>query len=339
MRRLLGLLALFAVLAVVLVGVGVWRTLDAPLDIPAGGVLITVPSGAAAGDVALQLQRENVLQHPRLWTLYARLDGRAGQIKQGEYRLNPGLTSLGLLDLLVAGKTVQYPLTLIDGWTFRQIMQALNKDPHIDHTLKPTDYADLIHRLGGPKNMSPEGWFYPNTYFFPDGATDVSILRRAYDAMRKYLDAQWAQRASNLPLKTPYQALILASIVEKETGSASERPLIAGVFINRLRKGMRLQSDPTVIYAVGRAYKGRITYRDLRNGSPYNTYVHHGLPPTPIAIPSPAAIHAVLHPAHTKYLYFVAMGNGMHAFSRTYAEQERAVIKYQLDGKTPAREK
>jgi UPF0755 protein len=310
--------------------VGVWQTLETPLNVPDDGLLVTVPAGASARDVAQELSRNGTLRNPRLWALYARLSGRAAQIKQGEYRLERGTTPAGLLEQLVAGRTVQYAITLIDGWTFRQIMQKLNKDPHIGERLKPSGYADLIHKLGGPKGMSPEGWFYPNTYFFSNGASELSVLRRAYDAMRSYLKLQWAERAPDLPLKTPYQALILASIVEKETGVARERPLIAGVFVNRLRKGMRLQSDPTVIYGLGTSYEGDITFKDLRRDTPYNTYVHRGLPPTPIAIPSPAAIHAVLHPADTKYLYFVAKGNGTHAFSRTYAEQKRAVAEYQL---------
>lgn len=335
MRRLRVLTGVLLLVCLALLA-GAWWILDRPLNLPHGGVTITVPAGASARDVARDLSRQGVLDHPRFWTLFARLSGRAASIKQGQYRLEPGLTSAGLLDQLVSGRTVQYAVTFIDGWTFRQIMQTLNDDPHIKHTLKPANYGALIHSLGGPAGMSPEGWFYPNTYFFPEGASDVSVLRRAYEAMRQFLDRQWADREAGLPLKTPYQALILASVVEKETGVARERPLIAGVFINRLRLGMRLQSDPTVIYGLGSKYNGDITFKDLRDKSPYNTYVHYGLPPTPIAIPNPAAIHAVLHPAHTDYLYFVAKGNGTHAFSRTYAEQQRKVIKYQLGGKPPS---
>lgn len=337
MRRLSRIAGVLFALAILAAAAGIWLILETPLSLPAKGLLVTIPAGAAARDVAQQLNREHVLAHPELWALYARLSGRAGRIKQGEYRLEHGLTPAGLLDVLVAGHTVEYPVTLIDGWSFRQIMQALDSNPHLKHTLKPADYAGLIHSFGGPSGMSPEGWFYPNTYFFSNGASDVSILRRAYEAMKTYLDRQWGQRADDLPLKTPYQALILASIVEKETGVPRERLLIAGVFVNRLRTGMRLQSDPTVIYGLGAAYKGDITFKDLRSKSLYNTYVHYGLPPTPIAIPSPAAIRAVLHPADTGYLYFVAKGNGTHAFSSTYAEQEREVIKYQLGGKATAK--
>lgn len=330
MRRRLIVLGAVVGLAVLTAFAAFWQSLETPLDVPPDGLLVTIPRGASARDVAQELGRKGVLQHPRLWALYARFSGRAEQLKQGEYRLEKGTTAAGLLTQMVAGRTVQYAVTLIDGWTFRRVMQTLRKDPHLDHGLKSSDYTDLIHKLGGPSGMSPEGWFYPNTYFFSNGANELSILRRAYDAMRHYLKLQWSERAPDLPLKTPYQALILASVVEKETGVARERPLIAGVFINRLRKGMRLQSDPTVIYGLGSSYHGDITFKDLRRDTPYNTYVHKGLPPTPISIPSPAAIHAVLHPAHTDYLYFVAKGNGTHAFSRTYAEQEREVARYQL---------
>lgn len=320
-----------ALALLVLLGAGgLWRMLQTPLHLPDGPVLIKVPAGASAQSIARELHSEGVLSHPRVWSLYARFSGLAGQIQQGQYRLGPGLTSAGLLGLLVSGRTVQYPFTLVDGWTFRQIIQAMKQDPHIKLSLKPTQYAGLIHQLGGPRGMSPQGWFYPNTYFFSQGADGIGILRRAYDAMRRYLKQQWAARAPNLPLKTPYQALILASIVEKETGLPRERSLVAGVFINRLRKGMRLQSDPTVIFGLGAAYHGALTFKDLRSNTAYNTYVHTGLPPTPISVPNPAAIHAVLHPAHTNYMYFVAKGNGVHVFSRTYAQQRREVARYQL---------
>lgn len=333
MRRVILIGGLLLCFATLIAAVACWQALVSPLNLPAGGALVKVPAGATARGVADDLSARGVLAHPLLWAVYARLSGRATQIKQGEYRLKPGMTPVDLLRLLVAGKTVQYAVTLIDGWTFRQVMQTLNHDPHIGKRIKPSEYADLIHQLGGPKGMSPEGWFYPNTYFFSNGASELSILRRAYGAMRRYLKQQWAQRAPDLPLKKPYDALILASIVEKETSLAQERPLVASVYINRLRKGMRLQSDPTVIYGLGPHFNGDITFKDLRNKSPYNTYVHAGLPPTPIAIPGPAAIHAALHPAHTQYLYFVAKGNGTQVFSRTYAEQRREVNKYQLNGR------
>ncbi len=332
-KRALFVLGGIAVFAVISSIVYVWQVLVTPLPVDSKGQLITVQAGISARSLANQLAQDKILAHPRIWLLYARLSGDAERIKQGQYRLKKGMTPVGLLDLLVSGRVTQYPVTLIPGWTFRQVMQALNANPHLSHTLPPSEYAGLIHRLGGPAGMSPQGWFYPNTYYVTEGTSDTSVLRRAYAAMKHYLDRQWAERAPDLPLKTPYQALILASIVDRETSVPKERPLIAGVFINRLRKGMPLQSDPTVIFALGASYKGNITFKDLRNPSPYNTYTHRGLPPTPIALPNPADIHAVLHPAKTPYLYFVATGNGTHVFSITYAEQKRAVAKYQLGGK------
>ncbi|OBS10759.1 endolytic transglycosylase MltG [Acidihalobacter prosperus] len=309
-----------------------WRHLHTPMSLPTGQAEFDVPAGSTARQVAERLHARQILRHPTWWLLYARLSRQAAHIQSGDYMLRTGMTPLQLLDDLVAGRTVQYGVTLIDGWSFAQVMKVIDADPHIKHTLKPDDYKDLIHRLGGPKGMSPEGWFYPNTYFFSNGATDVSILQRAYRAMRRHLARAWADRAPDLPIKTPYDALILASIVEKETGSPKERPLVASVFVNRLRLGMRLQSDPTVIYGLGKRYHGDLTFKGLRSDTPYNTYVHKGLPPTPIALPSGAAIDAVMHPANTQYLYFVATGKGTHVFSKTYAEQQKAVIKYQLGG-------
>ncbi|AOU99645.1 hypothetical protein BI364_09115 [Acidihalobacter yilgarnensis] len=332
MRKPVPMLALVLVLILAIpLGMG-WRYLHTPLSLATGSAEFKVPAGSTARQVAIRLHALHILPRPNWWLLYARFTRQAGHIQSGDYALREGMTPLDLLDALVSGRTVQYSITLVDGWTFAQVMRVLNADPHIEHTLKPADYADLIHRMGGPKGMSPEGWFYPNTYFFSNGASDLSILHRAYRAMQRDLDSAWTGRAANLPIKTPYDALILASIVEKETGSAQERPLVASVFINRMRLGMRLQSDPTVIYGLGKRYHGDLTFKGLRSNTPYNTYVHAGLPPTPIALPSGAAIQSVLHPADSHYLYFVATGKGTHVFSKTYAEQQKAVIKYQLGG-------
>lgn len=331
MRRYLLILGAVFLLLSLWIGVTGWRALHTPLILVAKQSEFRVLPGRTARQVATRLHGLHILQYPGWWLLYARLTGRASHIQSGDYALRQGMNSLQLLDEMVQGQTVQYNITLIDGWTFAQVMQAIKADPHVDHTLKATDLPGVMAAIGGPKGMSPEGWFYPNTYFFSNGATDISILSRAYHFMRSKLEHAWSARAVGLPLKTPYDALILASIVEKESASAKERPLIASVFINRLRQGMRLQSDPTVIYALGSDYHGHLTFKALRNNSPYNTYVHSGLPPTPISLPSLAAINAVLHPSDTQYLYFVATGKGTHVFSVTYAEQQRAVMKYQLD--------
>lgn len=309
-----------------------WRALHTPLMLATARAEFQVASGSTARQVASQLSDLHILEHPRWWLFYARITGQAGRLQSGDYALTQGMNALDLLHELVKGRTVQYSITFIDGWTFAQVIQALDDDPHVKHTLKPNDYAGLIQKLGGPRDMSPEGWFFPNTYFFSNRTTDVSILKRAYEDMRQRLNKAWLGRAVGLPLKTPYDALILASMVEKETSLAKEQPLVASVFINRLRLGMRLQSDPTVIYALGNHYHEHLTFKDLRDPSPYNTYIHTGLPPTPISLPSGQVIWAVTHPANSKYLYFVATGKGNHVFSKTYPEQQRAVIKYQLDG-------
>lgn len=313
-------------------GVTCWQALHSPLILATARSEFRIPAGSSARQVAERLYALHILEHPRWWLFYARLTGQAGHIQSGEYTLVEGMDSLDLLKDLVNGRTVQYSITLIDGWTFAEVMQALNADPHIKHTLRAQDYGELIHRFGGPKGMSPEGWFFPNTYFFSNGASDISILRRSYEAMNHQLMEAWSTRSVGLPFKTPYDALILASVVEKETASSKEQPVVASVFINRLRLNMRLQSDPTVIYALGSHYLGHLTFKDLRNKSPYNTYIYTGLPPTPISLPSGRVISAIMHPANTQFLYFVATGKGTHVFSKTYPEQQRAVIKYQLDG-------
>ncbi|HDP89617.1 MAG TPA: endolytic transglycosylase MltG, partial [Thioalkalivibrio sp.] len=209
---------------------------------------------------------------------------------------------------------------------------ALAAHPHVVHTDAIGDPDTLMSELGQP-GMHPEGWFYPDTYHFPKGTTDVEFLRRANAIMRERLAAEWAEREEGLPLETPYEALILASIVEKESAVASERPMIAAVFVSRLRKGMRLQTDPTVIYGMGESFDGNIRKSDLRRDTPYNTYTRGGLPPTPIALPSGESIHAVMHPAKTDALYFVSRGDGSHHFSATYEEHREAVIRYLLGGK------
>lgn len=328
-RRIIGVVGLL-MLGVTFFLAMIWNQLNSPLPLPQKGMVFTIPSGLSAQQIAKRLHRAGALPDPASWIGYARYSGGAQKIKQGQYRLTPGITPIGLLELFISGKTIQYRFTLVSGWTFKQVMQALDRNPHIHHTLHPSDDAKLIQRLGGPSHMSPEGWFAPNTYFFTQGVSDVSILRRAYSAMRHYLNNQWKTHAPNSPLKTPYQALILASIVDRETALPVERGLVASVFINRLHKGMPLQSDPTVIYALDNRFKGNLTYKDLRDPSVYNTYVHRGLPPTPIAMPNLADIHAVLYPTHTRYLYFVATGKRGHVFSITYAEQKRAVQKYLL---------
>ena len=231
---------------------------------------------------------------------------------------------------MVAGRVQQFAVTLVEGWSFRQMMQAINQHEHLEHTLNTLD-GDAVMAALGYAGEHPEGRFMPDTYYVRNQEKDSELLQRAYRSMATSLETLWQARAPELPYENAYEALIMASIIEKESAVAEERPLIAGVFINRLRKGMRLQTDPTVIYGIGEAYDGDIRYRDLRKDTPYNTYTRKGLPPTPIAMPGKAAIHAALHPAETDYLFFVAHSDasGRHIFTSTLDEHEKMVDLHQ----------
>jgi UPF0755 protein len=292
-------------------------------------VVVEITQGKPLRVVAFELGQQGVLPHPLSLVLLARLRGQSGAMRAGEYRIQPGTTVAGLLDQFVSGHVVLHSLTLVDGWNFKQVLDAVEQDPYLTHTLQGMTPAGVMARLGHPQ-QHPEGMFYPDTYSFSRGTTDVSFLRRAYQSMQQQLDAAWMTRAADLPYKSPYDALIMASVIEKETAQPTERAQIAGVFVRRLQKGMKLQSDPTVIYGLGDAYNGDITFKDLRKDTPYNSYTRYGLPPTPICMPALASIQAALHPAPGNALYFVAKGNGTHQFSATLAEQNAAVQKYQL---------
>jgi UPF0755 protein len=330
MHRVLGLLVLIASFG------GGWLWMDyreferTPLDLPADGLTYTLPQGGSAGSLASDLVAAGYL--PARWEPYLRWmawsSGRAAQLKAGEYRLAPGLTASGLLDLLVSGKVVQYPLTIIEAWTFRQLRAAVREHPALRQTLEGLDDATVMAALGRP-GEHPEGRFFPDTYLFPRGTTDLEFLGRAYKRMGTVLDEAWRQRVAGLPLKDPYQVLVLASIVEKESGMAAERPQIAGVFVRRLQKGMKLQADPTVIYGLGDGFDGNLRRSDLETDTPYNSYTRTGLPPTPICLPGRAAIQAVVSPAGGSELYFVAKGDGSHYFSASLDEHQRAVNQYQ----------
>lgn len=330
MRRLRFVLPVIIAILVVAAAFLGWSWYQAPVTRATQPVIVDITPGASLRQVAAQLHAQGVLPHPWTLRLLARIRGDAHTLRAGEYSVAPGTTVAGLLALLKSGKVVLHALTLVDGWTFAQVLQAIASDPDLQHGLAGLSDAEIMAKLGHP-GESPEGRFYPDTYQFPKGTSDVAFLQRAYREMQTRLAAAWQQRAPGLPLDTPYAALILASIVEKETAQPQERPEIAGVFVRRLEKGMRLQSDPTVIFGLGSAYTGKITYKDLRTDTPYNTYTRSGLPPTPICIPGMPAIEAVLHPAPGDALYFVARGDGTHQFSATLAEQNAAVKKYQLN--------
>jgi UPF0755 protein len=304
------------------------RFQDAPVSIGEEPLVFEVPKGSTLRQVGDGLAERGVISHPYYLMVLALQRGDQGKLKAGEFELTPGMRPADVLDRLVSGKTIQYPVTLVEGWTFRQAVDAIAAlRPYSD--LKGKSDADLMVALGKP-GEHPEGRLFPDTYAFPRGATGLDVLRRAYERMEQILAEEWEGRASGLPVDTPYEALILASIIEKETGLAEERPAIAGVFVRRLEKGMRLQTDPTVIYGMGERFDGDIRRADLREATPYNTYVIDGLPPTPIALPGRAAIHAALNPESGDSLYFVARGDGGHVFSVTLDEHNAAVRRYQL---------
>ena len=288
-----------------------------------------ITPGSSVKTIARQLERAGYISNALYFEGLVRLSNQGGDVQAGEYQIDPGMTPEAFLNRITSGEVVQYAFTIIEGWSFKQLLQELAQHKQIVHTLEGKNEQEIIAELN-LDGAHPEGWFLPDTYHFPQNTTDVDFLNRSLNAMRQALDVAWAQRQPNLPIKTPYEALILASIVEKETGLASERPHIAGVFTRRLIKRMRLQTDPTVIYGMGDAFDGNIRRADLRRDTPYNTYTRHGLPPTPIALPSLDAIEAVLNPEPGKTLYFVSRGDGSHYFSVTLDEHNRAVRKYQL---------
>jgi UPF0755 protein len=325
---------LILTLALGLLAAGLWleyrRFADTPIALGSESVTLDIPRGTSLQSLSRDLTERGWLDHPWFFMAMAKLDGSATQIKAGEFAVPDGITPRELLALLRSGRVVQHAITLVEGWTFREVLTTVRGDARLVHELGDDATPELVmERLERP-GQHPEGRFFPDTYYFTRGTSELAILRRAYQAMERILAEEWATRSEDLPITTPDEALILASIVEKETGLASERPEIAGVFIRRLRIGMRLQTDPTVIYGLGEAFDGNLRRADLRGDTPYNTYTRDGLPPTPIALPGREAIHAVLHPADGDALYFVARGDGSHQFSATLAEHNRAVRKYQL---------
>ena len=324
MRRLLiiGLL-----LAAALAATGAWW-LNRPLDLAAPTVDLSIEPGMSPRAVAQASADAGVDVNPTLLFWWFRLSGDARQIRAGSYELTAGVTPVSLLRMLVRGEESLRSITLVEGWNWRQVRQALARAEMLKPDSQAMDDAAVMSALGRP-GVHPEGRFYPDTYTYAKGSSDLAVLRRALLAMDRKLDAAWAQRATDTPLRTPDEALILASIVEKETGKPADRALIAGVFSNRLRLGMMLQTDPTVIYGLGAAFDGNLRKRDLRADTPWNTYTRAGLPPTPIAMPGSASLLAAVQPAQTRALYFVARGDGSSQFSVTLDEHNRAVNRYQ----------
>lgn len=320
------ILSVFVVAAVLWNNYQAW--LDAPLLIPNEGLSLEVQQGQTLSHVSYRLAQQKVLTHPR-WLAWTARHQQLERIHSGEYFIKKGSTPKMLLGQLNRGEVVLHQVTFLEGWTFNQILNLLDSKTEIQHKLtgKSTEEQLRVLDIGV---SHPEGWFFPDTYSYSKGMSDVEILQIAYKAMQKNLMEAWESRSSNLPFKTPYEALILASIVEKETGATSERDKIAGVFIRRLQQGMRLQTDPTVVYGMGDKYRGNITKNDLMTPTPYNTYVIDRLPPTPISMPGRSSLQAVMHPDDSKNLYFVAKGDGTSEFSANLTDHQRAVVRYQL---------
>lgn len=327
-ERALRLLFAVAAVAVALAGGAFAWYATSEIEMNSLPLQFDLKAGSGLRSAAQQMEKAGVLRHPGRFVLMARLLGEAGNIKAGNYEIDSAITPYRLLAKITQGEVALVSITFPEGWTFRQVRKVLDEHPAVKHETPGLPDGEILKRLGVSES-APEGLFFPDTYHFGTGTSDLVILRRANRLMQSHLDAQWRARAEGLPLKTPYEALILASIVEKETGSPTDRPLVAAVFVNRLRKGMLLQADPTVIYGIGESFDGNIRKRDLKADTPYNTYTRTGLPPTPIAMPGLASIAATLNPPASDVLYFVARGDGTSVFSRTLSEHERAVTKYQ----------
>jgi len=307
-----------------------------PIQLDTDSALFTIYSGNTLRQVAQRLADKGYIIDPLMFIALSKLNDEKAHIKAGEYKIKSTHSPQDLFQLFQKGNSIMYSFTIIEGWTFRQLLQAVKTDPVLVPTIDSTDNSSVMAKLGYP-GKHPEGLFLPDTYHFPRGTTDISFLKRAYRTMQETLQTEWETRDKALPLQSPYEALVLASIIEKETGAAFERPLIAAAFIQRLNKKMRLQTDPTIIYGLGEGFDGNIRYKDLRKDTPYNTYIHKGLTPTPIALPGKDAIRAALHPAKSDAIYFVAKGDGTHHFSKTLTEHNAAVTKYQLKGRKPKR--
>ena len=305
------------------------RFLDTPLNINTS-LIFTIDSGSSFKDLNKKLKSYHILDKPYYFEFYARYSGYAKKIQSGEYQLSPGLTPIKIINIFVSGDVIQHSITLLEGWTIKDIKKEISSNTVLIKNL--TDYSsDSLLKKIKITESNVEGLFFPDTYYFTKGASDIELLQRAYRRGKAILEKEWESRDAGLPYKNDYDALIMASIIEKETALASERAMIAGVFVRRLKNNMKLQTDPTVIYAMGIKYDGNIRKKDLRIDSPYNTYRYNGLPPTPIALAGREAIHAALHPENDDTLYFVSKKDGSHYFSKTLYEHNKAVKKYQLN--------
>ncbi len=328
MTRLLAVILIALLLAVAAGLYTAGRYLREPLPV-SEPVIYEIPQGRGLNGIASDLAARGLIDHPRIFAIYGRWQSLAGRIKAGEYRIEPGQTPAGLLEQFVSGQVLLHSVTLVEGWTFDQATRAIREHPAVTVASAEMSPKELASALS-LDTESPEGWLLPDTYLFARGITDIALMEMAARAMQDALAEAWRVRRDGLPLDTPYEVLVLASIVEKETALAKERPRIAGVFVRRLERNMRLQTDPTVIYGLGDDFDGNLRKADLARDTPYNSYTRHGLPPTPIALPGRDALLATVDPTDEKALYFVATGegDGSHYFSATLEEHNQAVARY-----------
>ncbi|KMY85339.1 protein YceG like [Candidatus Paraburkholderia calva] len=330
LKKLIVAVVLAAVLAAAVAG-GVYWWANRPMPLTPPELDVTIKPHSSLRSVTTQLTRGGVPVEPELFVLMTRVLGLSAQLKSGNYTFKDGVTPYEVLQKLARGDVNEYVATVIEGWTLQKMRAELDGNPALRHNTAGMSDIDLLKAIGTTEQgdkTSAEGLFFPDTYLFDKGASDLTVYKRAYKVMQQRLSEAWATRAPNLPYKTPYDALIMASIVEKETGRAQDRPLVVAVFANRLRIGMPLQTDPSVIYGLGPAYGGHLKKKDLQRDTPYNTYTRMGLPPTPIALPSVAALNATLNPATNNALYFVSRGDGSSIFSDNLGDHNKAVDKY-----------
>lgn len=315
-----------------------WQWSQQALISQGDAIEFVVKPGSTVKTAGAQIAQAGIPLNPYLFELMARLQGQENRIKSGTYQLEPGKTPRDLLRKLVKGEFLTVKLTIVEGWTFAQMRKLINQHPGLSHDTQVWSDRELLKKLGSDAELA-EGWFFPATYTVNKGSSDLQIYQQAWQTMQKNLQQAWAERDSDLPYQNVYQALIMASIIEKETGHEADREKVAAVFVNRLRLGMLLQTDPTVIYGMGEHYTGKIRKVDLQTDTPYNTYTRAGLPPGPIALPGAAALYAALHPAKTKALYFVARGDGSSQFSESLEQHNQAVDHYIRGKGNPTRKK
>ena len=315
-------------LGVLLLAVGGVYYGFAPVTLPSQPFDFSLNQGSSLNAVSRQFEQEGLIGNARLFSLFARVLGKAGKIQAGIYQLDHAVSRMELLQMITQGNASKNQVTIIEGWNFRQLREVLDDSENIRHDTQGLSDARIMQQIGAAE-ANPEGLFFPDTYYVAAGSSDIELLKLAYRTMQQRLQQAWLARSPDVPLTSPYQALTLASIVEKETGATADRAMIAGVFANRLRKHMLLQTDPTVIYGMGDRYSGVLHHEDMTRDTPYNTYTRSGLPPTPIAMPGKDALYAALHPASTDALYFVARGDGTSKFSSNLSDHNRAVDQYQ----------